>query len=190
MQRQLGLHRSPCIRGWACHRLLFRRNTQQHQQKSYMSQHHPTKDIPAKIGNMSGAMLKYIVERATPFIKDGLELKLVSAQEKEVVVKMRLKKKFWLKRTHRGESSQTHSGLLAAIIDHAGGFAAWTVLGQQGQLLSTVDLQIDYCNALVPQDIGTDKTTDRLHIQLIYIYLLFYAQVLLERLPLYLTTRS
>ena len=35
-------------------------------------------------------------------------------------------------------------GVTAAIIDHSGGFCAWTTLKDRRKLTSTVDLKIDY----------------------------------------------
>jgi acyl-coenzyme A thioesterase PaaI-like protein len=95
-----------------------------------------------------------MVEDISPFIKDVLKLKLHSLEHESLSIKMKLKPKFWLRKVHTEQVSQTHSGLLAAIIDHAGGLCAWTVLRQPGQLLSTVDLAVDYCTALVPTDQG------------------------------------
>jgi hypothetical protein len=89
---------------------------------------HPAQVLPIHIGNASGAMFKYMCEKASPFIKDALEIKLVSAKEKGLVMKMRLHKKYWLRRSSRSQAPQTHSGLLAAAIDHAGGMAGFTAL--------------------------------------------------------------
>jgi acyl-coenzyme A thioesterase PaaI-like protein len=41
-------------------------------------------------------------------------------------------------------TNQVHSGVLAALMDHCGGLCAWTLLTKPSQLVSTVDLQVDY----------------------------------------------
>ena len=96
-------------------------------------------------------------EEAPPFISDILKMKLVSVQRERLVMDMKLTQKFWLTRSMepgQDTATQNHSGLLAAIADHTGGLCGWTVLEVPGQMLSTVDLRVDYCAPLVKADQG------------------------------------
>ncbi len=39
-----------------------------------------------------------------------------------------------------------HNGVTAAVVDHVGGFAAWSMLTNKNKLVSTVDLSVSYLN--------------------------------------------
>lgn len=118
----------------------------------YVRQNHVS--IPKQVGNMTGAMFRYVSQDGIHFVRDVLRLKLVEVRRQEVVMKLKLRPAFWLKEALTGDVAQTHSGLLVAAIDHVGGACAMTVLPRPGLMLSTVNLQVDYCNALIPADQG------------------------------------
>lgn len=122
---------------------------------SYQRATHGTpSSIPARVGNVSGAMFRHMVEDGAAFARVVLQVKLHTVSDTTLSVRMDLPSKFWLARSHSQELLQNHCGVLAAVIDHTGGFCAWTALHRPGQLLSTVDLQVDFCAALVPADQG------------------------------------
>ena len=49
-----------------------------------------------------------------------------------------------------------HGGILAAMIDHVGGFAAWSMVDTNLKRVSTVDLRIDYLNPAPCEEIHFD----------------------------------
>lgn len=53
-----------------------------------------------------------------------------------------------------GDASRAavHGGLLATLLDAAGGAACWSLLENEGDRLSTVDLRIDYLRPGPPRD--------------------------------------
>lgn len=109
------------------------------------------------VGNVSGALFRHMCEDAPPFVSEILKMKLVSVRRGHLVMDMKLTPKFWLTgvlEPGQATATQTHSGLLAAIADHTGGLCGWTVLGVPGQMLSTVDLRVDYCAPLIAADKG------------------------------------
>ena len=49
-----------------------------------------------------------------------------------------------------------HGGVVAAMIDHVGGFAAWSMVENNHKRVSTVDLRIDYLNPAPCEEIHFD----------------------------------
>jgi uncharacterized protein (TIGR00369 family) len=47
-----------------------------------------------------------------------------------------------------------HGGVIAALMDHTGGFSAWSTIVNVGSFISTVDLRIEYLNPLLISDKG------------------------------------
>ena len=79
-------------------------------------------------------------EEVSPFVKEVLGLKVVN------LTPGALEMQFSMKPHHLGNpfSQVLHGGVTASVLDHVGGFAAWSTLTDPNKLLSTVDLRIDY----------------------------------------------
>lgn len=82
---------------------------------------------------------KYICENIAPFIKDVIELK--TDHLTAGVLKMSTKSNQKFSGNHLGI---IHPGVIATVIDHCGGFCAWSGLDDRHKFVSTMDLQIDY----------------------------------------------
>ncbi|MBT6179648.1 MAG: hotdog fold thioesterase [Deltaproteobacteria bacterium] len=83
--------------------------------------------------------LKMLMEEEVPFNKH-LQMKLESIREGYCLVRIP-----WA--THlTGDASRpaVHGGVLATLLDAAGGAACWSLLENESDRLSTVDLRIDY----------------------------------------------
>lgn len=80
-----------------------------------------------------------LAEDGTPFVSSVLGLKCKTVETKLLIMELPMKKEFIGRRDNR----VLHGGVVAAAIDHVGGFAAWTAVGPN-QMVSTVDLRIDY----------------------------------------------
>ena len=53
-----------------------------------------------------------------------------------------------------------HGGVAAAIIDHCGGFCAWTTLDDSNYLVSTVSLSLDYLTPAPAADMLCDAVVN------------------------------
>ena len=92
------------------------------------------------IGGRQRDIFVKMCEEVSPFVKEILGLKVVH------VAPGTLEMEFSMRPHHLGNpfSQVLHGGVTAAVLDHVGGFAAWSTLTDPNKLLSTVDLRIDY----------------------------------------------
>ena len=81
----------------------------------------------------------YLVEKLPPFAK-FLNMEVKEAGGGRLVCTLPFKRDF----VGNMALPALHGGVIASLIDHVGGFAAWTTLVDTKQSLSTVDLRIDY----------------------------------------------
>jgi len=92
------------------------------------------------LGGRPHAEFVFISESVSPFIKDFLGLKIVGAEPGHLRFEMELKPSF----VGNPFSAVLHGGVAAAALDHAAGFSAWSSLVAVDEVVSTVDLRVDY----------------------------------------------
>lgn len=90
-------------------------------------------------GGLARDQFVRLAEEGTPFVSEVLGLKCQEVARNKLVMALAMKKEFVGRRDNR----VLHGGVVAAAIDHVGGFAAWTAVAPN-QMVSTVDLRIDY----------------------------------------------
>jgi acyl-coenzyme A thioesterase PaaI-like protein len=87
-----------------------------------------------------GFFLKALIEKGSPFTSEFLQPKVLALHPGKIKFKI----------SHRavfiGNSFRpiTHGGMISAIIDHCGGFCAWSGLTDINKTVSTVDLRVDF----------------------------------------------
>ncbi|GMI15364.1 hypothetical protein TrLO_g6713 [Triparma laevis f. longispina] len=102
----------------------------------------------AKVGGLDVEDFKLLVERAAPWSElQGYRLE----EARKGFLKVRLPfNKNWI-----GNVSipAMHGGVVASLIDHVGGFCAWTVLNRPSDRVSTADLSISYLSPAPASDL-------------------------------------
>ena len=94
-------------------------------------------DLP---GGMSLDNFIYLTEKLSPFMKSTFDIKVTSVKKGNLQFIMPYRK-------HLIGNPMTfafHGGVTATLLDHAGGFCAWSSLSNPRLTVSTVDLRIDY----------------------------------------------
>ena len=95
-----------------------------------------------------------LAEKLAPFIHNFLQPKINHVERGKLVLKLPFKPDF----VGNPAIPCLHGGITAAIIDHCGGFCAWTVLANNTKLLNTVDLRIDYLRPAPCEDLICEAT--------------------------------
>lgn len=98
---------------------------------------------------MSGPVFTDIAERACPFVRDTLAAKVESIERGKLSMRMPFRDHF----VGNPVTKVLHGGVTAALMDHVGGFCAMTSIEEGNNLLSTVDLRIDYINPAPPEEL-------------------------------------
>lgn len=93
-----------------------------------------------ELGGMSREMFFFVTEKFCPFVKEVFGPSIEHAKVGELTMKLPFKKILIGNPVNRCY----HGGVVATMLDHVGGFCAWTSLMDPHQRISTVDLQIDY----------------------------------------------
>lgn len=91
-------------------------------------------------GGYDAATFTNIVEKVAPFTRNFLKVKVVQLGRGTLTMELPLNEDF----VGNPHIPCLHGGVAAAVIDHCGGFCAWTVLSDKNKLVSTADLRIDY----------------------------------------------
>jgi acyl-coenzyme A thioesterase PaaI-like protein len=112
-----------------------------------------THSITSTTGGVSTNFFNFMSEDASIFIQDIICLKTENISIGKMSMSMKLKPQL-----SGHVNGSIHGGILATIIDHVGGFCAWTVFDRPGLLLSTVDLRIDYLELLSLDEEGVYMT--------------------------------
>ena len=81
-----------------------------------------------------------ICERVSPFIRNVLKPKVIAVGKGTLTLELPPNEDF----VGNPTVPCYHGGVAASIIDHSGGFCAWTTIKDTSTLTSTVDLKIDY----------------------------------------------
>ena len=97
-------------------------------------------ETTSEIGGRKRELFLSIAESYSPFIKETMGLKTVKLVPGFLHMEMELKPHM----VGNPMNGALHGGVAATVLDHVGGFAAWSLLTSPDQLISTVDLRIDY----------------------------------------------
>lgn len=92
------------------------------------------------LGGMSSKLFYMVCETFSPFINQVFEPVVEVAKPGELSMKLAFKSVLIGNPANRCY----HGGVVATMIDHVGGFCAWSTLVDPHQRVSTVDLRIDY----------------------------------------------
>jgi len=92
-----------------------------------------------------------MAERGAPFINSVMPCKVTHIDNEKGELDMVLP----YRKSYTGNVliPCLHGGVVAAFLDHVGGFAAWTSLSDPTKLLATVDLRVDYLKPSPCEDI-------------------------------------
>jgi uncharacterized protein (TIGR00369 family) len=104
----------------------------------------------ATIGGISKSFFYHICEDSSPFTK-LLNMKIKQAYRGAIVMSLDFEELL----SGNPHPQSIHGGVTAALIDHAGGFCAWTTFDKPGNMLSTADLSVQYLAPLLITDKGT-----------------------------------
>ena len=83
---------------------------------------------------------RYLVEKVAPFTHNFLQPQIMDLKRGKLSLLLPFKSDF----IGNPAMPCLHGGVTASLIDHCGGFCAWSTLENPKFLLSTVDLRIDY----------------------------------------------
>lgn len=91
-------------------------------------------------GGMPEDIFIYIAESLSPFVRDFLSPKITHIGDGEMTMVAKYRNEF----TGNIMIPCLHGGIAASVMDHVGGFCAWTKITDRNQALNTVDLRVDY----------------------------------------------
>lgn len=100
-------------------------------------------------GGMNEETFRIFFEKMCPFTRGVLKVQLLTIEPGKLTINLPFDKSF----VGNKLIPCLHGGVTASLIDHAGGFAAWSSLKSSTKLLNTVDLRIDYLKPAPCQDI-------------------------------------
>lgn len=103
-----------------------------------------------EIAGMSPLFYAYLCENVSTYVRNVLSIKVQSVSKGRLSTTVAFNSSFIGNTT----PAVIHGGVTASIIDHVGGFGAWTVLPRSGLMLSTVDLRVEY---LAPLPFGNGE---------------------------------
>lgn len=96
--------------------------------------------------------IKYFCESIAPFCRKIMTVNIEHMSKGKLTLRLPFKDCFVGNTRH----PCLHGGVTAALVDHCGGFCAWTVLTDTSNALSTVDLRIDYLSPAPCEDMICD----------------------------------
>ena len=111
-------------------------------------------------GGMDEVHFRRVVEEGAPWIKNVMCVKVDTLSKGKLTLVLPFKSEYM----GNVLVPCQHGGVVASLLDHTGGFCAWTTLEKRHTMLNTVDLRIDYlkpapcedliCEAVVIQPAG------------------------------------
>lgn len=102
-----------------------------------------------RIAGLPEADFRQLCESMSPYIEKIIQLKIVDLDTGKLVMHWPYRKEF----IGNPIIPCLHGGVAASIIDHVGGFCAWSSLTEANKLVNTVDLRIDYLRPAPLEDI-------------------------------------
>lgn len=108
-------------------------------------------DTAAKqtFGGMSQQTFTKLVEEMCPFVKNIMPLEVLNIAKGKLTVKLPFKPDY----IGNALVPAMHGGVAASIIDHVGGFAAWSCIDSPQSMIATIDLRIDYLRPAPLEDL-------------------------------------
>lgn len=103
-----------------------------------------------KVGGVATNFFVYMCEKGAIFNEEFVKLKINEVSFGKLTMSMEYDPLM----TEDEIQPSLHGGITATVIDHVGGFCAWTLFDKPGMLLSTVNLRIDFLEPLTPEDRG------------------------------------
>jgi len=100
----------------------------------------PTTPTPQTYAGLSEQSFIALTEKTCPFVRDVLKAKVTSLSRGKLSMVLPFQDIF----VGNPLTKALHGGVTAAMLDHVGGFAAWSKISDPKQLISTADLRIDY----------------------------------------------
>jgi len=94
-------------------------------------------DLP---GGIKEENFIFLTEKLSPFMRYTFDIKVTNIEKGKLEFLIPHKKEL----IGNPMTAALHGGVAAAILDHAGGFSAWSALSDPRLTVSTVDLRIDY----------------------------------------------
>lgn len=88
-------------------------------------------------------------EKLSPFCREVLGIKVMDVSHGKISLMIPFKNDF----VGNPLSKVLHGGVTAALLDHAGGFAAWSSLKEADKFVSTVDLNVSYLRPAPGEDL-------------------------------------
>jgi uncharacterized protein (TIGR00369 family) len=91
-------------------------------------------------GGMPEDIFRYVAEILSPFARDFLSPKISHIGDGEITMVAKYRNEF----IGNIMMPCLHGGIAASVMDHVGGFCAWTKITDRHYALNTVDLRVDY----------------------------------------------
>jgi uncharacterized protein (TIGR00369 family) len=102
------------------------------------------------IGGVSSNFFAYMCQDASLVCREILGVKIHEMEKGRVLLGIKYNSHL----SGNPSPESMHGGVIAALIDHAGGFSAWSTIVKVGSFISTVDLRIEYHTPLLISDKG------------------------------------
>ena len=84
--------------------------------------------------------MQAIIEKGSPFVCNFLKPQVLSLNPGKLKMKIPFREEF----IGNVGTPCLHGGTISAVIDHCGGFCAWSTLQSSKKTVSTVDLRVDF----------------------------------------------
>jgi uncharacterized protein (TIGR00369 family) len=99
-----------------------------------------TPQVTQKLAGMEPKLFYFMCEASGFYMRNILHLRIRHITPGSLTIELPPDDRF----AGDSDGNMLHSGLTASVIDHAGGFCAWSALTDTKQSVSTIDLQVDY----------------------------------------------
>lgn len=107
-------------------------------------------------GGIREPEFRYLTESISPYVSEFLGGKIESIEKGAVSMKLPFRKEF----VGNPMLPCLHGGVTASIIDHVGGFCAWSSLTDSTKVVNTIDLKVNYLRPAPCEDLICDAVVD------------------------------
>ena len=90
--------------------------------------------------NTGGKIVKNMTENISPFSQQLLDIQVISVDYGKLTTFLPFKPEF----TGNPKIPSIHGGIIASLLDHTSGFAAWSTLPDTKHVLSTININVNY----------------------------------------------
>jgi uncharacterized protein (TIGR00369 family) len=113
---------------------------------------HKNINILGMDNNAGGKIIKNMTENISPFSQQLLNIQALSVDYGKLTTFLPFKQEF----TGNPKIPSIHGGIIASLLDHTSGFAAWTTLPDTKHVLSTININVNYllpapCSGLIAE---------------------------------------